>query len=69
MATKESIIAQNVPVDSLVLASLCEESVGELIFYYELLTSCVGVLLQIDTYNQPGVEFCKKILREKFTHI
>ena len=69
VATKESIIAQNVPVDSLVLASLCEESVGELIFYYELLTSCVGVLLQIDTYNQPGVEFGKKILREKFTHI
>ena len=69
ISTKESIIAENVPTDSITLDLLCEESVGELIFYYELLTSCVGALLQIDTYNQPGVEFGKKILREKFTHI
>ncbi|WP_299549138.1 glucose-6-phosphate isomerase [uncultured Helicobacter sp.] len=68
VSTKESIISQNVPVDSIVLDSLNEQSVGALIFYYELLTSCVGILLQIDTYNQPGVEFGKKILREKFTH-
>ncbi|MDD6056265.1 MAG: glucose-6-phosphate isomerase [Helicobacteraceae bacterium] len=68
ISTKESIIAQNVPVDSIVLESLNERVVGALIFYYELLTSCVGILLQIDTYNQPGVEFGKKILREKFTH-
>lgn len=68
ISTKESIISQNVPVDSITLESLSEQSVGALVFYYELLTSCVGILLQIDTYNQPGVEFGKKILREKFTH-
>ncbi|PKT77303.1 glucose-6-phosphate isomerase [Helicobacter winghamensis] len=68
ISTKESVISQNVPVDSIVLDSLNEQSVGALVFYYELLTSCVGILLQIDTYNQPGVEFGKKILREKFTH-
>lgn len=68
ISTKESIISQNIPVDSITLSNLTESSVGELIFYYELLTSCVGILLQIDTYNQPGVEFGKKILREKFTH-
>ncbi|MBX7490797.1 glucose-6-phosphate isomerase [Helicobacter turcicus] len=67
-STKESIMLQNVPVDSIILDTLNEQSVGALIFYYELLTSCVGILLQIDTYNQPGVEFGKKILREKFTH-
>ncbi|TLD89107.1 glucose-6-phosphate isomerase [Helicobacter sp. MIT 05-5294] len=68
ISTKESIISQNVPVDSIVLDSLNEQNVGALVLYYELLTSCVGILLQIDTYNQPGVEFGKKILREKFTH-
>lgn len=68
ISTKESIISQKVPVDSIILDSLNEQSVGALVFYYELLTSCVGILLQIDTYNQPGVEFGKKILREKFTH-
>ena len=67
-STKESIINQNIPVDSIKMDRLYEESVGELIFYFELLTSCVGCLLQIETYNQPGVEFGKKILREKFTH-
>lgn len=69
IATKESVIAQNVPTDSISLDAIYEESIGELIFYYELLTSCVGSLLQIDTYNQPGVEFGKKILRGKFTHL
>ncbi|MDE5926358.1 MAG: glucose-6-phosphate isomerase, partial [Helicobacter sp.] len=68
ISTKESIISQNVPVDSILIDSLNEQSVGALVLYYELLTSCVGILLQIDTYNQPGVEFGKKILREKFTH-
>ncbi|WP_297811861.1 glucose-6-phosphate isomerase [uncultured Helicobacter sp.] len=68
ISTKESIISQNVPVDSIILESLNEENTGALVMYYELLTSCVGILLQIDTYNQPGVEFGKKILREKFTH-
>ncbi|PZT48471.1 glucose-6-phosphate isomerase [Helicobacter valdiviensis] len=67
-STKESIISQDVPVDSISVSFLNEESVGSLIFYYELLTSCVGIMLHIDTYNQPGVEFGKKILREKFTH-
>lgn len=69
LATKESIIAQNVPVDSIELDTLCEESVGSLIMYFELLTSCVGSLLKIDTYNQPGVEFGKQILYENFLHI
>ncbi len=53
LSTKESMIAENVPTDSITLDLLCEESVGELIFYYELLTSCVGILLQINTYDQP----------------
>lgn len=68
LSTKESIISENVPVDSITLNTLNETSVGALVFYYELLTSCVGILLQVDTYNQPGVELGKKILREKFTH-
>ncbi|WP_104722396.1 glucose-6-phosphate isomerase [Helicobacter mesocricetorum] len=69
VATKQSIMKENIPMDSITLERLCEESVGELIFYYELLTSCAGILLQVDTYNQPGVEFGKKVLREKFTHL
>jgi glucose-6-phosphate isomerase len=35
-----------------------------LIFYFELLTSCAGVALGVNTYDQPGVEFGKKKLAE-----
>jgi len=37
-------------------------SMGQLIYYFELLTSLVGDLLNINTYNQPGVELGKQIL-------
>jgi len=30
-----------------------------------LLVSCIGNFLQIDTYNQPGVEYGKAILKDK----
>ncbi len=66
-ATKEAVLAQNIPTDTIEMERLDEESLGEAIIYYELLTSAVGALLGIDTYNQPGVELGKQILREKFT--
>ncbi|MCL0202014.1 hypothetical protein M2T62_30115, partial [Klebsiella pneumoniae] len=37
ISTKESIISQNVPVDSILIDSLNEQSVGALVLYYELL--------------------------------
>ena len=65
-ATKEAILAQGIPTDTIEMEQLDEESLGELIIYYELLTSAVGALLGINTYNQPGVELGKEILRQKF---
>jgi len=65
-ATKESIIKQNINVDSITLNSLNEKNIGILILYYELLTSACGILLHINTYDQPGVELGKEILRKKF---
>jgi glucose-6-phosphate isomerase len=38
-----------------------ESSTGDFIMFYELLTAVVGKLLNIDPYNQPGVELGKKI--------
>ncbi len=65
-ATMESVSNEEVPVDMITLDRVDERSIGELILYYELLTSLVGSMLHIDTYNQPGVEYGKKILVEKF---
>lgn len=65
-ATMRSVRSQKIPVDSIVVPSFCEEGIGELIAYYELLTSATGAMLGITTYDQPGVELGKKILKERF---
>jgi len=65
-ATKESLINEKIPVDVITLDKIDEANVGRLIMYFEILTSFAGALFGINTYNQPGVEFGKKILVEKF---
>ena len=62
----EAIQKEGVPTDSIEIKRLDEESAGSLIMYYELLTSCAGKVMDINTYNQPGVELGKKILITKF---
>ena len=65
-ATKESLVKEGIPVDTITLDRVNEENIGELVAYFELLTSYTGALFGINTYDQPGVEFGKKILVEKF---
>ncbi|MEA3314466.1 MAG: glucose-6-phosphate isomerase, partial [Campylobacterota bacterium] len=66
MATIESVSEAGIPTDMITIDKLNEENLGYLIYYYELLTSCVGIMLNINTYDQPGVEFGKKKLVKKF---
>jgi len=63
-ATLESLRDVNIPIDIITLPNIDELYIGELIYYYELLTSAVGILLDINTYNQSGVENGKIILKE-----
>ncbi len=65
-ATKESLVLENIPVDTITLDKISEENIGEMLMYFELLTSYTGLLFGINTYNQPGVENGKKILVKKF---
>jgi len=66
----EALQAQgDIPLDEILLNSVDEESIGQLIYYYELLTSLVGQLIDVNTYNQPGVESGKIILKEKLKNI
>jgi glucose-6-phosphate isomerase len=55
----------DIPLDSITIDKANEYNIGSLIFYYELLTSLVGTLIDVDTYNQPGVELGKVILKQK----
>ena len=65
-ATMQSIKDQGVDVDMITLPRLDENSAGMMIMYYELLTSLTGYFLNVNTYDQPGVELGKVILKEKF---
>jgi glucose-6-phosphate isomerase len=56
---------ETIPLDSIVIPKIDAENIGSLIFYYELLTSLVGELIDVNTYNQPGVEAAKIILKKK----
>jgi len=65
-ATLQSVVQSGVNVDEITWNCIDESSVGEMIMYYELLTSASGVLFEINTYDQPGVELGKKILQGYF---
>ena len=55
----------DIPLDSITIPTVNEHSIGSLIYYYELLTSLVGELIDVNTYDQPGVEAGKIILKKK----
>ncbi|CAA6800918.1 MAG: Glucose-6-phosphate isomerase (EC [uncultured Sulfurovum sp.] len=57
----------DIPLDEIVIDQVNEESIGGLMYYYELLTSLVGELIDVNTYDQPGVEEGKIILKKKLT--
>ena len=61
-ATMQSLIDAKVSTDIITLDFVSPENIGALIVYYELLTSATGVMMNVDTYNQPGVELGKQIL-------
>jgi glucose-6-phosphate isomerase len=62
-------ILKDIPIDEIIVPRVDERSMGELIYYYELLTSLVGQLINVDTYNQPGVELGKIILKNKLSKV
>lgn len=61
-ATMQSVIQSGVSADAITLDKVTPQNIGALIAYYELLTSLIGAMLMINTYDQPGVELGKVIL-------
>ena len=54
-----------IPLDVIEIEKVDEKAIGELIYYYELLTALVAQMLDINAYDQPGVEMGKIILKQK----
>ena len=64
-ATIQSVEAQeDIPCDVITIRTVDEYNIAKLMFSYQLLVSCIGQFLQINTYDQPGVEHGKIILKE-----
>lgn len=58
---------EDIPCDVITIDGVNEKSIAALMYEYELLTSLCGKFMYINTYDQPGVEGGKKILKEKLT--
>ncbi|MBQ8608827.1 MAG: glucose-6-phosphate isomerase [Campylobacter sp.] len=63
-STIQALASEMISIDELVIDRLDEWHCGWLIYYYELLTSATGLMLGINTYDQPGVEAGKRILKK-----
>ena len=58
-STAYSLTSLDRPNYTIALESISEESVGELIFMLEMMTAYMGEMMNIDAYDQPGVELSK----------
>jgi glucose-6-phosphate isomerase len=58
---------KNVPCDVISIRTVDEYNIAKIMFSYQLLVSCIGQFLQINTYDQPGVEYGKLNLAESFS--
>jgi len=64
-ATIKSIEEQkDIPCDVVTISTVDEYNIAKLMFIYQLMVSAIGSFLQINTYNQPGVEGGKSALIE-----
>jgi glucose-6-phosphate isomerase len=67
-ATIQSVQEQDdIPCDVVSIRTVDEYNIAKIMFSYQLLVSCIGQFLQIDTYDQPGVEYGKINLAEGFS--
>jgi len=68
-STYEAILHEkDIPCDKITITTIDEINVAKLMYRFFLLTSSVGSFMQINTYDQPGVELGKKILKNKFSN-
>ncbi|SFV77546.1 Glucose-6-phosphate isomerase [hydrothermal vent metagenome] len=64
-ATIKSVEEQkDIPCDVVTISTVDEYNIAKLMFSYQILVSAIGQFLQINTYDQPGVESGKIILKE-----
>lgn len=63
----DAIKAEGIDISLIELDSKSAYNIGYLIYYYELVVGACGLMMGINTYNQPGVESAKKLLKVLLT--
>lgn len=56
---------KHIPCDTITIKKVDALNLAKLMFGYQILTSVVGIFMYINTYDQPGVESGKIILKDK----
>jgi glucose-6-phosphate isomerase len=59
LATEYALLESQRPTTTVVFPKITAETVGQFIYLYEVATSYMGGLLEINTYDQPAVELGK----------
>ncbi len=60
LATEYALIYDKRPCMTVLFDKLCPRTIGAFIYLFEVTTSLAGLLLNINAYDQPAVEFGKK---------
>ena len=60
LATEYALMKADRPTATVILPRISPATVGQFLYMYEVAVSYMGELLQINTYDQPGVELGKK---------
>jgi len=63
-ATADSLTEEKRPNITLTLSQISPETLGELFFFFQSAQAFLGELLEIDAFNQPGVERSKTLTRK-----
>lgn len=65
LATQEALNQNGISTMTLKTKVLDEHSLGYMFMYWQLVVAGLGEYLQIDAFNQPGVELGKRLAKEK----
>ena len=63
-ATIEGLKNNGISVQTLELQDLGPKSIGYLLMFWQLVVACVGETIDVNTFDQPGVELGKRLAKE-----
>lgn len=63
-ATTKALAIAKRPNITMTLSSVTPEAIGALFMHYEIYTAMMGALLQVNPFDQPGVELGKKLTKQ-----